>query len=219
MFDQLQLLMRAVINQTEFSTKAEGDASTERDLKRAMMPWGGADGQFSTIQDSRLRLRLRAYLWSMDYDILKKIFASWAGKSGMTMQDFSESLHHNAQDRRGRVGYDHHTFVPQVSEWNQYLRRLQANVGRARGGWALSAELLGIPQPSWVTRHASGGYVSLVEDSGHTTIIMGNSAIFMPRYNERIELALRVREQALVLQLQKLLSQQAARAGLELTTS
>jgi hypothetical protein len=211
--NQMKFAVRAIIDLTPFETLAQGRAVVRRDLLLAMHPYGGEDGSFSRIRNDSLRNRLRNYLRNEDYDKIKEVWSKIGARSGLKMMDFSEALHHSAQDRRGHVNSDKGILVPQINAWNAYLDKLRAAVGRARGGWAASAAAFGLSLPAWITRHISGGSVSAQIDPGRVTFRMVNRSVFIPRYQETVELALLGRQKAMETDLRRWLAGLATYAG------
>lgn len=211
--NQMKFAVKALIDLTPFESLAQGRAVVRRDLLRAMSPYGGEDGRFSRITDDGLRARLQGYLRAGDYTKIKEVWAKIGSKSTWRMEDFSEALHHGVQDSRGRVLRSQKILVPQVGAWNEYLEQLRQRVGRARGGWAPAAEAFGLNLPNWITRHSGGGSVSALIEPGSVTFTMINRAVFIPRYKETVELALRGREKAMATDLRRWLNGQATYAG------
>lgn len=90
-------------------------------------------------------------------------------RPGMSMQEM-EQFHQQYRDRRGRVqagsqfddkDMGRFTLLGRVAvtmaNLRQYIRRKQANVGQARGGWARGVLSLGGRVPAWVSRHVHSG--------------------------------------------------------------
>lgn len=214
--DQMRFAVRAIIDLTPFETLAQGRAVVRRDLKMAMKPFGGEDGQFSGIKDSGLQGRLQAYMRQGDTEKIKDIWNHFKAKGGFKMEDFSPELHHENMDRRARPYTDQKIFVPQVQEWKQYLRHLQGQVGRARGGWAAAGEAFGLSLPQWITRWKAGGSISsTITDTGARFVLI-NRAVYIPAsdYYKKVELALAGREKALATDTRRWLLGAATHAGI-----
>jgi len=215
--DQLKLMLRAVIDLTPFDSLAQGRAVVHRDLDRAVKPYGGEDGSFSKIKSEGLRERLVAYLRGRQYDKIKDVFNHLNAKggyyAGWKFEDFSPSLHHLWQNRRGRVETEKRVLTPQVQEWKAYLEQLQGAVGRARGGWTKSAQSVGLSLPQWVTRHSEGGAVEALISPGVVQFTFINRAVFIPDYREKVELALAGREKAMANDLRRMYAGLSTHAG------
>lgn len=215
--DQLKLMLRAVIDLTPFDSLAQGRTVVHRDLDRAVKPYGGEDGSFSKIKNEGLRERMVAYLRGRQYDKLRDVFNHLNAKggyySGWKFEDFSPSLHHFQQSRRGRVDTEKRVLTPQIQEWKAYLEKLQGAVGRARGGWTASAQAVGLSLPQWVTRHAEGGRVEAIMQPGLVQFTFINRAVFIPDYREKVELALAGREKAMANDLRRMYAGLASHAG------
>jgi hypothetical protein len=214
--EQMKFAIRAIIDLTPFETLAQGRAVVHRDLLRAVKPYGGEDGSFSKITNDGIRERLRGYLRSSQYDKIKEVFSKIGAKgyyAGFEMVDFDPSLHHRWQNSRGHVESEHKVLTPQVRQWRDYLEHLQGQVGRARGGWAASAKATGLSLPDWVTRWESGGSASVRIEPSRVTFEFVNRAIFIPRYRERIEVALAGREKAMAGDLRRFMDGEASHAG------
>lgn len=210
--NQMKFAIRAIIDLTPFESLAQGRAVVRRDLLNAMTPYGGEDGQFSAIKNDGLRTRLQNYLRSEQYDKIKEVWAKIGAASAWKMMDFNEAIHHQAQDRRGHTR-EQKIMVPQVDEWKAYLEHLRGQVGRARGGWAQSAEAFGLTLPQWITRWRDGGSVSALIEPGRVTFTMINRSVFIPRYQDTVETALAGRETAMATDLRRWLAGQATYAG------
>lgn len=211
--NQMKFAVRALIDLTPFETLAQGRAIVRRDLMAAMKPYGGEDGLFSKIQDDGLRGRLVAYLRAGEYGKIKDIWSKIGRNSGFRMVDFDPLLHTQNMDSRARPRGDQKILVPQVQEWKEYLDKLRGQVGRARGGWAESAAAFGLTLPAWITRHKGGGDVEALIEKTSVTFTLINRGVFMPRYEERVRLALAGREKAMATDLRRWLAGQATYAG------
>ena len=214
---QLKLAVKGLIALTPFETLAQGRQSVHSDLRKAVKPYGGEDGSFSEIRNTGLRQRLVSYLRGGNTDAIRDIFFKLSGNgfyASYEMKDFSPSLHHSAQNARGRVVKDGFVLVPQVAAWKEYLRSLQSQVGRARGGWVDSANAMGLKLPDWVMRHSDGGaYKERITD-GTLEWEMINRAIFIPDYKSKIAVALQGREAAMLNDLRRMLEGAKTHAGL-----
>lgn len=217
--NQMKFAVQAIVDLTPFETLAQGRAVVKRDLTAAEKPYGVDGGAFpiKNIRDSGLRGRLEEYMRAKDYGKIKEIWAKIGSKTGFTMVDFDIDLHHQNMDERARPRGDQRIIVPQVSEWREYLKHLQGQVGRARGGWVASAEAFGLALPQWVTRWRAGGSVEALIEPGAVTFTMINRAVFIPRdrYEDRVELALSGREKAMATDLRRWLNGQATYAGFQ----
>lgn len=214
--NQMKLAIKAIIDLTPFATLAQGRQAVHTQLLKAVKPYGGEDGSFSRVTNEGIRGRLQNYLRTGQYDKIKDVFSKLGNKgyySGFTMEDFSPDLHHDVQNARGRVDNDHKVLTPQVKEWNDYLDTLQGQVGRARGGWTAAATAVGLSLPNWVTRHAAGGSANALIEPGKVTFTFINRAIFIPDYQDKVELALAGREKAMANDLRRMFAGAATHAG------
>lgn len=217
--NQMKFAVQAIVDLTPFETLAQGRAIVKRDLTAAEKPYGVDGGAFpiKNIRDSGLRGRLEEYMRAKDYGKIKEIWAKIGATTGFKMEDFSEDLHHSNMDSRARPYGDKQIVVPQVDEWRAYLKHLQGQVGRARGGWVAAAEAFGLSLPQWVTRWRAGGSVAALIEPGAVTFTMINRAVFIPRdrYESRVQLALAGREKAMATDLRRWLNGQATYAGFQ----
>lgn len=210
--NQMKFAVRAIIDLTPFESLAQGRAVVRRDLHNAMSPYGGENGQFAGIKNDGLRTRLQNYLRRGQYDQIKDVWSRIGAGSNLRMVDFDEAIHHGAQDSRGHTretGF----IVPQVQEWKAYLDRLRDQVGRARGGWAPSAEAFGLSLPQWVSRWRHGGTFNALTEPGQVTFTMINRSVFIPRYQQAVDTSLAGRETAMATDLRRWLDGQATYAG------
>lgn len=215
--EQMAFAIRAIIDLTPFETLAQGREAVHADLLRAMKPYGGENGSFDKIKNVGIRERLQRYLRTSQYDKIQDVFTKLSRSgfySGWKMVDFDQEIHRTRQDIRGHVVSDYKTLVPQVREWRDYLRHLQGQVGRARGGWVPSAEAVGLNSlPQWVTRWRAGGAVNALIEPGKVTFTFINRAVFMPRYRDKVETALAGREKAMANDLRRMYRGAASHAG------
>lgn len=212
--DQMRFAVRAIIDLTPPNTLAEGRAAVKRDISNAMSPWGGEDGQFRGIKNEGLRGRLVEYQRLGEYDKLKEVWAKIGARSPLQLLDFEPALHHRVQDARGHVNTPQNIMVPQLRAWKDYVSRIQDKVGRARGGWAASADLVGLAIPQWVRRHDGGGSANLNITPGTATYTFINNAVFVPRYQQSVEVALAGREKAMETDARRFLGGATTYAGL-----
>lgn len=211
---QLKFLVRGVLDLTPPETLAQGRAAVRTDISRAMSVWGGEDGSFSGIRNDGLRERLQTYSRSGQYDKMKEVWAAIGAGSSVKLLDFSPELHHSVQNDRGRVPSSQGVMVPQRMEWRAYLAKIQGQVGRARGGWAAAAQMVGLTVPEWVSRHAAGGSATADYAGGRTTFTFTNRAIFIPRYAQNVELAISGRQKAMETEVRRFLQDAKTWAGL-----
>jgi hypothetical protein len=81
---------------------------------------------------------------------------------------------------------------------DKYVKDLQKRVGWAKAGWAKSAAELGIALPAYVRRHSNtGSNYRFVRRGNEILVEMANSNIHIPRYENQIALAMRVRSKAM----------------------
>lgn len=214
---QLKLGIKAILDLTPFDSLSQGRAVVHRDLRRAVEPYGGEDGSFSKIKNEGLRERMVSYLRGRDYGKLKDVFTHLNAKggyySGWAWEELSPSLHHKVQSYKGRVESEQRVLTPNVQEWKTYLDQLQSQVGRARGGWAKSAQAVGLSLPNWVTRHSEGGSVEAIVGPSLVQFTFINRSVFIPNYRAKIELALSGREKAMANDLRRMYDGFATHAG------
>ena len=85
----------------------------------------------------------------------------------------------------------------------QYIKRVQANLGRWKAKWALCAFHLGATIPKWISRHfdyvaARGAvYQPNLEDKLHPNIVFGGSGPDFKRNQALIERAIKIRAKAM----------------------
>lgn len=106
---------------------------------------------------------------------LSKVFGRF--KSGKTKGAKSSAFnarhigqHHTSRGKDGRVKRNLRSggeVTPDVAKVNAYTRRIQENVGMAKGGWAKAFKMLGGRPAGWYNRHSSKG--RFVDEAGHKT--------------------------------------------------
>lgn len=211
---QMKFLVRGLIDLTPPESLAQGRAAVKADITRAMSPWGGEDGQFKGIKNEGLRERLIGYLAASQYEKLHEVWRKIGARSSLQLLDFEPALHHRVQNSRGRVPTSQGVMVPQVKAWKAYVKEIQYQVGRARGGWAAAAGVVGLTLPEWVTRHSDGGDATVLVEPNRTTFTFVNRSVFIPRYAQNMELAISGRQKAMEVDVRRFLDGAKTFAGL-----
>lgn len=157
LYEEWPLLMRKVMDFTPpFKTKSKpgpsdlsvGRAAVAFDIYKVMRPFN-PQAKTKALEKILETRDLAAY----------NILAARSNDpnmQGTTAVEFSESLHQNARDRRGRVpGRDRRQVVlgSDVGRLKKYVAETQANVGIAKSGWWPALALVGGEAPNYVTRH------------------------------------------------------------------
>lgn len=212
--NQMRFAVQGIIDLTPPNTLAEGRAAVKRDISNAMTPWGGASGQFKGIKAESLRARLVSYLATGQYGRLREVWNKIGARSGLRLLDFDPALHHSVQNDRGHVPVPKNVMVLQTPLWRNYVTMVQQAVGRARGGWAYSAALVGLDLPDWVRRHKDGGDATLLVTPGKATYVFINNAVFIPNYQSAVEVALQGRSKAMETDARRFLEGAKTFAGL-----
>jgi hypothetical protein len=138
-------------------SESQGKDAVERDIRRVYGPL-----DYRKFSDP-----VRRIIKSRNYTALQKIIdkIKKGPLVGKRVIQFAASLHRAAQDRRGRVKEELQNVTPDFNLVRDYIKRIQKNVGQARGGWAASVFALGrrvntgLGYAGWVSRHANAGRV------------------------------------------------------------
>jgi hypothetical protein len=99
------------------------------------------------------------------------------------------AVHVRARIVRGRVysktrGY----LVLRPNSIKQYVRKMVADVGKAKAGWVKAAAALGLNLPHWITRHAatsSGLFVDETANQQRPRVTIGNLVDFAQAFEGR----------------------------------
>lgn len=129
---------------------AQGKAAVKRDIIRAVNP---VDAK--TLRNPKLNKIARERNYAAMDVIMQRVAAS--GGFGGRFVPFTPELHQTVRDSRGRVMRDRGLNTFDADEVRAYIVRKQANVGRAKGGWAAALRGLGGTPPGYAARHASLG--------------------------------------------------------------
>ena len=152
---QFRLLVQRIIAFTPPRTLAQGRRRVQKDVKKAT---GLLDPEkFEKPYIQRLIQNSR-------YEQLTNIFARFGGGrlKGTVVGPFGEEhidQHQKSRDRRGRVRKSPKIGVAHTKprEANAYVKRVQGNVGMAKGGWARALLLMGGKPANWYARHSDQG--------------------------------------------------------------
>jgi hypothetical protein len=146
---QGRLLGLRLVQFTPPKTRAQGRAAVKRDIQRAVRPLRPAGFRSPEI---------RRLIRQRDYDGLQSIFERSRGElKNVRVVRFSSDLHTQARDRRGRVAKDQRQVTPDADELRDYIRTVQAHVGRGKGGWAAGVLDLGGKVSRWIAEHRDAG--------------------------------------------------------------
>ncbi len=210
---QMRLFAESIDKLTFPRTRAQGARAVERDLRRAVCP---LDAKFfQSLKDERLKKRIKDLMRKRDLAALQSVLANVThGRAQLV--PFSPELHSRVRNRRGRVERSTGLYTADVTAWRAYLKKKQAMVGWARGGWNAFGRKVGYNTAAWVAKHGSAGG-SASGDPTHpvTPWIEGiNRAVGIPGYEQRLrQLALRVRVQAMQRAFVEMLKRRARENG------
>ncbi|MCL4179164.1 MAG: hypothetical protein KJ072_15660 [Verrucomicrobia bacterium] len=151
-------LASRLVRFTPPKTLSQGRKAVARDVRRAVLPL--RPGDF----DSK---RIRQLIRKRDYAGLEAVFANFPESHqlhGVTVGEAKlPGMHQEARDRRGRVRKFRGKATPDADKVRDYIKEVQARVGRGRSGWAVALVELGGKPPAWVVRHA-GRDTGKIED-------------------------------------------------------
>jgi hypothetical protein len=213
---QMLLLLRKIISFTPPHSLAEGRIATRRDVYRAVKPF-----EVDSFRDPRLKQIVE----DCDYAAFGAFmqYVKNPALQGAEARPWSESLHQDQRDRRGRVLRSRKVFVigrPAVSAFKKYLTRKLDNVGIAAAGWLAALHLLGGFETSWIERHGTryGSVIDQRSDPANPSVTAINSTPWASRKEEGeriIRYAMASRANAMIIYRGKLLEISARKAGLK----
>ncbi len=163
--DQFRLLMaRNVVPQTPPTTQFAGERTVKRDVQRSIHVMRARDFESKSM---------RRLLRERNYPELERIFrrASSVTKLGQAeLGQFDPEWHESQRGRRGNVR-SHYAYKYATADEQQvrdHITRKQANVGKAKGGWAAAILALGGKVAPWILRHVGQGeFIDQLETSGY----------------------------------------------------
>lgn len=211
--EEMRLLLRDILRFTPPNSLAQGRAAVERDLRRVARPLEPGKIQMPRLAEAVQKKDLPAI-----NAIVARLGGGWGGRTIIAGLDAIRATHERARNRYGRIGRDLRNLAL-FSDWRSYLRTVQSRVGYTRSGWLPAARAVGLPQPSWVTRHAgysSGSYDPPTPDDLTVTAI--NRSVKIPNYEQRhVYPAVAARAKSIASELRRLLaggkSRRASLAG------
>lgn len=195
---QSRLLFKFVIDRTPPKTRAEGRRRVTRQIEMAIRPLDPKSFESDSV---------RRLIRERQYEVLGKIL------SGRGVVPFSADVHHRARDPHGRVRKETGYLTPDTSEVRDYIGVMQANVGRAKGGWVPAYKAAGGKPAAWLDRWSSMGAVEdRLSDSGGPYIQAENRSEWATHGDdERIVAgAMAARQQAILDDIEKRLERAAA---------
>lgn len=194
-----------------------GLAAVARDIGRVFVPVEEMK-ILSQPTSEKLRARVAKLMRAKDVPALRSIFSN-IGIETSAFQWFPSDLgeHHRRQrNRRGGVGRRPVQAFVREPERRKFLRKKQANVFRAKGGWSIPALMLGAKLPAMVTKHAApGSLLDQTDRENNPWLVMTNSVPYIQQALSRtsIQFALRNRESAMRRQLNYAAGVNARRAS------
>lgn len=162
---QGRLLFEQLMKFTAPKSYAQGRRAIARDITRAMTPLDPAFFRSASI---------RRAIEAKDLGRLEAIRQRIPGWAKWRIEPFSEGLHRNTRDARGRVQRSRKVFVLGVNEHKRYVTKMQKRAGLTKAQWSGMVGLLGGKVPAWVATHSTP-YATLADfrkekDNPHVSV-------------------------------------------------
>jgi hypothetical protein len=184
---QMRLLIKRILDFTPPNTYAEGRARVASDVRSAT---GLLDANLTDGKDEAGNKKLywknpkiRQLIKDRKDSVLTRIFSKFkqgAFKGAVVGGPFESSRHRSARGRRGRVSKTlAKKATTDTKTGNAYIRKVQARVGMAQGGWAAAYDHFGGSPKSWTTRdgkHRQGTYNDESKDPINPYILLRNNS-------------------------------------------
>ena len=166
---QGRLLAEQIIKFTPPKNRAQGNNAVRRDIGRVFNPLNPNKlTKISRLIRSRDNAALQRFIDGLKDGPLK----------GKKVISFSPSVHRNMQKSRGRVQTASSFVTPDFDEVKAYIKKIQKNVGQAKGGWAASVNGLGGSVSSWIDRHRGSGSMEDRTNEVPAYITMTNASVW-----------------------------------------
>lgn len=168
-----------------------GMAAVKRDIGNAMEPLRPIEWRNKKIAKA---------FRDNDAQSAQAILRNIRGDKKLTVfPDFDHRFHTNFRDSRGRVQRTQHRATLAAKDWDNYVRIVQARVGRMKSGWAPAAVAAGERVPAWVAKHqAKPGYAhDMTKHPTEPSFILLNAARGIRDMAHIVRRALLGREKAL----------------------
>lgn len=217
--DEARLLTRDLIRLTpptgddDSTPRKQGEKAVRRDILRALNPLDPRKWK-----SRKIKKLIRERNYSLLQEALRHMKMD-AVHRHVVVGPFNPDIHQKMRDRRGRVKERKFAAyaTPDFESVEAYIKRKQANVGMAKGGWASVAAKLGTRVPAWVARHNNQGtFVDQTNRDSRAFIEMTNNSRWgQSGFDERIfRQAIRQREAAILKKLERRALESAKKQGL-----
>ena len=228
--EEAKQFVKTIVFITPPKREGVGESAVDRSLNRVATPMTAKAVSKLVGNNPKLQKRVRQLLGTImgsDREImndpieaeiaLRAIFKNLPAMRNwqkLEPSDFSP-VHKQAQNQYGFVPRKLYNYTFKNFAWAQFVDRIRSHVGLLKAGWASAASALGVPLPSYVARHGNawGKYAPDLYNSGGAIITMENDAVKLPRYEDRINDALKLRAQAMGTKLAALIRGKAVNLG------
>lgn len=159
--------------------KRLGEAAVERDVKRLFTPLDEVAG---SIKNPALKERMEEAVAARDMPSVFALMNVLKMPQDVVRQP-TEALHNRWRDNRGRVRRQRSRYlVISRGAVNAFVRMKKRLVGRAKGGWAAAANVLGVALPAWIKRHPEqGAILDEADKRDDPSITIRNTVSYMQR--------------------------------------
>lgn len=173
---EARLFMKMVIKLTPPKNQAQGRNAVQRDIGKTMRPLDPSDWK-----SQKLKLRIDALIKAGNEQALQKLFRSFKnGKKNVQVHRFDQRIHRMNRKSRGRVMVNRrNTLVFTKKAYNDYLKKMQARVGRFKASWGQAYLAHGGKLSPWISRHLptpKAIHYNGLADRSRPTIIFGSAS-------------------------------------------
>lgn len=191
--------------------KRMGTEAAKRDLLKAITPITSVLDLKNTT-NKRLKKQIKQLVDTQDINEAEALFKNF---KKLNSWKFSDAI--REYDSRLRVSGNRYRLrnyrkvaTLDVNQWKSQLQRIQANVGLAKAGWAVSVAALGGKVPGWISNLIGRAYGRCIVNLDNPTpsVEMINSTNNIGRYTREYNRAMNLRAEAMQKQMAYYIEQQ-----------
>jgi hypothetical protein len=133
---------------------------------------------------------------------------------GRTAVLFTDRLHEDARNRKGRVDTTKRLIIPNWKDWRDRLREVSKHVGKLKGSILFALLRVGGAVPAWLSRH--GALAEIVDkrrDKKNPSFIVTSRLSWSGFYQWTVSAAYRAETKSMMSDLRRRLKHAAKRSG------
>jgi hypothetical protein len=218
--EEMRLLLRDILaftpptkspkgDEVRYNARQRGATAIENDMARLATPMDWKNIEMPALAKAVHKRDIAAIK-----AITSHFKGGWKGRPILASLAEIQASHLRNRTRYGRIRGNKKQLAF-LTDWNKYTGSLKKRVGWTRAGWMRAARAVGLPLPSWVTRHqayAPSGYFAPTPTN--LNIVAENGAIKIPNYYDRhVVPAIKARGASMASELSRLLKGGKSRRG------